>query len=760
LTSTATTQPSDAKYVGHEVCAACHRAEFQRWRDSDHALAMQIADPSTIRGNFDNATYTYNGITSRFYRRGGKYFVRTDGADGALHEYEIAYTFGIRPLQQYLVAFPGGRYQVLSIAWDTRPKAAGGRRWFHMYPNEKVVAGDVLHWTRLSQNWNYQCAECHSTNLRKNYKAAEQRYETTWSEINVSCEACHGPGSAHVEWARSAQRGGSPGAGLPNIENKQDSGSRGLVRLGAHDGAVWTINPATGIAHRDRPRTSRLEVEMCARCHARRGTLTDAYIPGRPLADTHRPALLDETLYYADGQILDEVYEYASFRQSKMYAQGVTCSDCHEPHALRVGDAPNDVCARCHLSARFSTPAHHHHKAESKGASCVACHMPTRTYMVVDPRYDHSFRIPRPDLTQTAGTPNACTECHRDRSAQWAADAVTKWYGDRSNLPPHYGIALHEGRTRSAGAERALAAVANDAGSTPAIVRATALSLLRPILSPLSTPVVESGLRDEDPLVRAAAIETTEALDPATRARLVEPLLTDSVRLVRIQAGRALATVPDSLMPEGRLAARQRALDEWIAVQQEQADTPGAHINLGALSFERRDYPRARQEFEAALAIEPSFVPASVNLADLYREQGQDEEGERVLRRALARTPDQADLHHALGLLLARQHRASESMAELERAALLQPDNPRLAYVLAIDWYSNGRRDEAVHLLERTYKAHDGDRDVLSALVAYTREAGKLDLALDYARKLALLAPADAEVRALVAQLEAAVGRE
>jgi Doubled CXXCH motif (Paired_CXXCH_1)/Cytochrome c554 and c-prime len=336
------TSAGDAIFVGRAVCSTCHAEQDQRWHGSHHDLAMQVADEQTVLGDFENATFTYRDVTTTFFRRDGKFFVRTDGPDGQLHDYEVAYTFGVTPLQQYLIAFPGGRYQALGIAWDSRPQDAGGQHWFHLYPEQRLAPGNPLHWTGLDQTWNYQCAECHSTNLQKNYRLDGDRYETTWSELNVACEACHGPGSRHVAWAKA-------GGTVPTPEEP----SKGLmVQLTGRDDAAWVMDPHTGSAKRTTPLPARFEVETCARCHARRGILDDRYVPGRSLMDTHRPALLEEGLYYADGQIQDEVYEYGSFLQSKMYRAGVTCSDCHDPHSLRLRDTENALCAHCHSPER------------------------------------------------------------------------------------------------------------------------------------------------------------------------------------------------------------------------------------------------------------------------------------------------------------------------------------------------------------------------------------------------------------------------
>ena len=733
----------EATFVGVATCADCHRPQTDRWRGSYHDRAMQPADASTVRGDFGGAAFRYAGVTSRFTARDGRYFVTTDGPDGALREYEIAYTFGDYPLQQYLVRFPGGRLQALSLSWDARPEAEGGQRWFHLYPREQVRAGDVLHWTGPAHNWNAQCAECHSTNLRKGYVADEDRYETTWSELDVSCEACHGPGAAHVAWARAGASG--PAAG---------SVSKGLTfTLDGRSTGRWIMNPVTGIAERDRRLPSRSELETCARCHARRGLLTDAYVHGRPLADTHQPSVLDEGLYFADGQILDEVYEYGSFLQSRMHMAGVTCSDCHDPHDLRVGETPDEVCSRCHQTATFRRPAHHRHRAGSPGASCVNCHMPARTYMVVDTRRDHSFRVPRPDLSAALGTPNACTACHEDRPPEWAAGQALAWWGATRREGAHHATALSKGRTLSADAERSLRAAALDA-AMPAIARATAVTLLARLLSPESADAVAAAAADPDPLVRAAAARTAERLPDATRALALSPLFGDPVRLVRVTAGRAAASIDQGALRPHGVSARDRALTEWIEVQREQSDAPGARVNLGALYVEQGQLAAGRAEYEAALRLQPAFVPALVNLADLHRMAGREEEAERVLREGLTRVPDEPALHESLGLLLVRTGRRAEALPAFERARALSPDEPRYAYVLGVAYHSMGRRDAALALLARSHDAHPGDRNTLEALVAYSREAGDRSAALEYARRLAALSPFDPGVRRLITELE------
>jgi Flp pilus assembly protein TadD len=735
--------PAPLAYVRTEACAGCHPEEVKRWRGSQHPLAMQEATEASVLGDFKDARFTYNGIVSRFFRKEGKYLVRTEGPDGRPRDYEIAYTFGVWPLQQYLVPFPAGRYQALGIAWDSRPKKEGGQRWFHLYPNEKVDSRDVLHWTKPSQNWNTQCAECHSTDLRKGFRWPDDHFQTTFSEIDVACETCHGPGSRHVAWAERVKARGVKPKGEPGL----------IVRFTERRSRTWEMDLARGIAKPTRFLETRYEIETCARCHGRRGLLTEDYRPGRLLADTHRPALLEEGLYHADGQMRDEVYNWGSFLQSRMYAAGVTCSDCHDPHGLKVRVAPDAVCSSCHQPEKFATRKHHFHREAGKGASCVSCHMRTVTYMVVDPRHDHSFRVPRPDLTLSLGSPNTCNDCHRDRSAQWAQGAIRRWYPKGRWTTPHYGEALQAGRTFRPDAEEALVRVATDARE-PGIVRGTAVSLLPPYLSPLSRPALAKAVADKDPLVRLGAATALDALEPKERVRIGAPLLGDPVRAVRVEAVVPFADVPAEHLTADQRIAFDRALDDFFQAQRANAERPESHVNLGIVFVRRGRRDEARRAYDAALRLAPWFIPAYANLADLLRAQGKDEEGEKVLRQGLRVDSGSAALRHALGLLLVRQKRIDEALAELGRAAELAPEDPGFAYAYAVGLHSTGKTDRALAVLRRAQGRSPGARPLLVALVTINRDRGALREARAWAKKLAATAPADPAARQLVVELE------
>jgi predicted CXXCH cytochrome family protein len=725
---------SAATFVGSETCAGCHRAEAEQWQASQHKQAMDHATDKSVLGDFSNATFNYHGVKSRFFRKDGKFLVETDGPDGKLATFEVKYTFGIDPLQQYLVEFPDGRLQALSLAWDSRPKEQGGQRWFHLYPNEEIKHDDILHWTKLNQNWNFMCSECHSTGVRKNYDAAADRFNTTWAEISVGCETCHGQGSHHVAWARDQQSWWPFG--------KHEDKSKGLaVRFDERSDVTWRQDPRTGNPQRNfTPPILRKEVETCGLCHARRAEFSEDWVPGQWLSDTHVVSELSRGLYHADGQMQDEVYNYGSFKQSKMFAAGVTCSDCHDPHSAKLKVSADGVCLQCHSSGKYATAAHNHHDAAKAPIGCVSCHMPTRTYMVIDPRHDHSLRIPRPDLSVKLGTPNACNDCHTDKSAEWAASAIESWYGPNREGFQNYADAFHAAWTDQPDAAKLLADVATG-GSAPAFARASALTDLAPSISPANVNLARAGLSDPDPMVRIGALDMLESVPANQIWPLASPLLSDPSRGVRIRAASLLAVVPTANQPPADRERFEGAAAEFISAQRFNADRPEARAALGSFFAKRGRSAEAETEYKAALRLSPQYAPAAANLADLYRGLGREADGQSVLRAALLASPQDAGLHHALGLTLVRLKRADQALDELRSAAALDPGQARYAYVYAVALHSAGHVGEAITELKENLTRHPSDRDTLLALISFSRESGDIGSALEFAERLEGIVP-------------------
>jgi Flp pilus assembly protein TadD/formate-dependent nitrite reductase cytochrome c552 subunit len=716
----------DPQFVGSAACVDCHATQYSEWSDSHHDLAMQVADESTVLGNFEQAEFDYFGSTTQFLRRDGRFIVRTANASDEAEEFEITHTFGVTPLQQYLVAFPGGRLQSLPFAWDSRPATEGGRRWFHVYPDEFIEPGDELHWTGRQHNWNYMCAECHSTDLQVNYDQDLDSFDTRWSEINVGCEACHGPASKHVNAAR----------------NGELSRSKGLqVDLDDHGRAVWQMNLQTGIAERSEMafRQAR-QPEACGRCHARRGVISADYEYGEPLAETHRVALLDARLYHDDGQILDEVYVYGSFVQSRMHRAGVTCSDCHNPHSLELHTRPepSDICSQCHLPEKFAAAEHHRHQPDD--VACVDCHMPATTYMVVDPRRDHSFRIPRPDLSVTTNAPNACNNCHADHDAAWAATAAENWWGPKG---PHFASVFAEARNEAVNPD-----LIGVAGNTelPGIVRASAISRLSGPPTQGDAESIQIALLDADSLIRVAAVRAARMLPSEALLQIVPALLKDPVRSVRIEAAITLSGVYEYLASNADFFA---AANEYRAAMSAIASRPEAHVSLGDFEASLGNPDQAIKHYAKGLSMDPTLAASRLNYADALRRFGDEAGAEKLLRDGLTLDSASAELRHSLGLLLVRTERSDDGLSELSQAVLLAPENPRFAYVEGIALNSLGQTDASIVVMQQAHLRFAGDFDIAWALATLHRDNGSSAAAMTVIEGLEKQYPGDARIESL-----------
>ena len=696
---------ADPAYVGSESCKGCHAAAWANWRSSDHYQAMLPATNDTVLGDFNNASFTYAGNTHRLFRRDDRYFAESDNAQGEMQEFEIAYTFGFYPLQQYLVGFPDGRFQVLGIAWDSRPKAEGGQRWYHLYPDEAITHTDVLHWTGSFQNWNSRCAACHSTELKKNYSPATNSYATHWAEINVGCEACHGPGSEHANWAATGRATKDPG--FSNV----------LAGKG-----VWAKEGDKATLQRQDGGNAESQLGVCAACHSRRTELSEDHA-GKLFSDLFELRLLEQDMYFADGQMREEVYDYGSFLQSKMHTAGVACTNCHEPHSGKLLAQGNALCAQCHQAAIYDRPEHHHHPVASSGAACVNCHMPSTTYMGVDARRDHSLRIPEPALTVEMGIPNACNRCHQDRDAGWAAAAVAGWN-------PHAGSKVAQARVMTAAwqdqayALPGLIALANEPGK-PAILRATAVLESARFPSQEALAMIQQQLGDPDPLVRGAAARALEQLPTTNRYALLQPLITDPSKSVRMEVARVLADMsPDRVSANGQgelIALRKEYLDALNL----NADMPESLLNLGTYMSLAGQPEEAERAYRQALKLSPGFVPAMINLADLYRAAGLDSEAGKLLQSAIEIAPGSAPAQHAMGLLKVRQHQLAQAVPFLKLSAELDPANSRYDYVYAVALYETGQKQQAVAVLEQSLMKHPGNPEIRSALQAYYTQLGE-----------------------------------
>ncbi|MFV0515455.1 MAG: cytochrome c3 family protein [Jhaorihella sp.] len=611
-------QSGQPAYVGSDTCTGCHEDAAEAWAESHHALAWTLPGPDTVKADFDNTTFAHDGFSAAFRVEDGNYFVTVTETDGSVTDYPVHSVAGVAPLQQFLIETEPGRLQSFDVVWDV-----AGEAWYHLYPDQDLPPGDGLHWRGPYKTWNARCAECHATGYERNYDPRSRAYASTQAEIGVGCEACHGPGSLHLDWAR-----GEPGAVAP---------------------------PAHGFSAALGQGDTARDIEQCATCHSRREAITDGNpLPGTPFAEAHTLELLRSGRYHADGQILDEVYVYGSFLQSRMYARGVSCMNCHEPHGATLKAEGNAVCTQCHSPAgnpdfptlrlaAYDDPSHHHHAPGSTGAQCKSCHMIERVYMGIDGRRDHSFRIPRPDLGAEMEAPDACTDCHDDLDRDRAAAAIAEWYPDPARRDAHFGQAFALASRDPRAAAPALRKIALDA-DRPGIVRATALYFLQPLADPALATAMAPLLSDPDPLVRGGAAGLQAGAPAQDRAGRLMTVLADPVRSVRILAGKQMLTVsPETLTPSQRALVGE-AMSDWRISLANKLDFPETHLVLGGIALTGRNLRGAQAAFREVVRLDPQRAEAWNMLVRLAQVEGGADRARGVLNEALAYLPEDPQL--------------------------------------------------------------------------------------------------------------------
>lgn len=704
-TATATPAAQPVALVDEKACQGCHGAEVKQWQGSHHQRAMQLPTEQTVLGDFNDQTFTSDKETTRFFRRDGGFWVNTPGPDGQPADFKVAYTFGVEPLQQYLLELPAGHLQPLGVAWDTEKK-----QWFHLYPGQGIDASNALHWTKTAQNANYMCIECHTTGFKRNFNDKTNTFASHWQALGVGCQSCHGPASEHLSWAAKP--------------NKADL-SKGFEK------------PLLSQT------TNRGQVETCARCHSLRAALGDGYKHSSALLDDYLPSALNAAQYEVDGTIKGEVFEYGSFTQSKMFAKGVACTNCHNPHSTQLKAQGNAVCTQCHnpagktaapgvdgagLQAKdYDSPAHTKHPAGSPAAQCTACHMPGKFYMGNDFRHDHSFSVPNPAQSKALGTPDACMGCHRETKSKLLIEQFNAMY---PNSKPHdggYAQSLDQARKGSAGAARALQAQLART-DLPAIRRAALLTELANYPSAQALTLISNGLKSPDGEVREAAVRALSTMAaPQQVGQLLTPLLRDPLRAVRLAAIWELAQQPPEARQNLTPAFWQQLLGEYEQVQLQLLERGEGNMNLAGLYQLTGRSAQVEARLRTALQRDPDFLPALVSLAQLL-EQSHPQEAAQLLEQAIQRNPQEALLYHSKGLSLVRQGDYQDAISAFAKADALEPLNPQYGYVLAIALHDSGSPDKAIAQLQAMLKRQPQNRNARMALVNYAQETRNVEL--------------------------------
>ncbi|SDW53371.1 Tetratricopeptide (TPR) repeat [Lutibacter oricola] len=702
-------EPVASTFVGGSSCKTCHESEYNSWKDSHHDQAMKLADSVSILANFNNTKFTHKGVTSKFYKKDGDFYVNTQGEDGKYHEYKIIYTFGFTPLQQYIVKFPDGKYQCLLTAWDSVKN-----KWFHLQPKLDIHHEEWMNWTGGSQNWNTMCADCHSTNLHKNFDGETDIYKTTFDEINVNCEACHGPSSEHVAFYEKEDQTGTP----PKMHMETGMDSKELV-------------------------------QKCARCHSRRAQITDFYDYKGHFLDHYDPQLLTSPTYFEDGQILDEDYVYASFVQSKMYSLGVSCRDCHDVHSMKLKKDGNDLCLTCHVPANYNTPKHHFHKENTEASQCINCHMTGRIYMGNDFRRDHSFRIPRPDQSEKYGTPNACNGCHTDKSAKWAADFVIEKYGDER--ADHFSDHLLKGYHENKDGFKDVFSNEN----YPEIARATAINqYVNRAITEEDVVNLLSYLKDPSILVRTETVRALEKTQLPNYSNNVMPLLQDSLRIVRIAAARYfnMAKIDMSTNEDFKKANK-----EYLNQLDLNLDFASGHHQKALYYQAKNNTEAAIKSYEKAIKIDSYYNMSRMNLALLYYQLGEPKKSEKLYLKVIEQEPDFALSYYMLGLLYNELGDNENSLKYLKLSSEREPASVNSFYNYALKLQGIKDYKESILVLNKGLKEFPNDERLLHIKAIALVNLNKLSEAYQIAVDLTKINPNNPNYQQLLQNIQVTI---
>lgn len=711
-------------YVGTEQCIDCHKDEYEAWKGSDHDMSMRHAAPDAVLGDFNNATIMFKGKENKFFKKGDQYWVNIEGPDGKFHDYQIKYTFAYKPLQQYMVEFEDGRVQLIPFAWGAHDDDKAGPKWFHLYP-EFTEKHDDYFWTNTGQNWNYMCADCHSTDVKKNFDVETNTYNTTFSEINVGCESCHGPGSEHMEWSKEQDKSVKH-AGFDRDITKQVT--NWILKEGKS-----TLMPEK-IDHTQ-------QTLVCAQCHSRRTQISnDDHVKTNDFGNKYLLSLLTPRLYYPDGQIYDEDFVYGSFLQSKMNQQGVVCTNCHDPHKAELAIPKEAVCLQCHLPNKYAVKEHHKHEEGGEGAQCTNCHMAETTYMQVDDRADHAWHSPRPDLANTLGTPDTCLSCHEEKDSNWSQSWTEKWYpNSKVKEERHFGPVFAAADRNMGNISAPLTQIAQN-NYYANIVRASAMERMAAYPDTNSIISLARGAKNEDSNMRVGAIRGAINLRGPERWRIVAPLLMDDILSVRTEAALALAPLWDELSDANKETIKP-ALDEYIAIQDYNADRGYAHTNKGNILTYQSKFEEAEKAYKESMRIEPYFTTAYVNLADLYRRQNNGTALVSTLEAGMKAVPDNGIFPYSLGLYYIRNKQSEKAILNFKKATELTPTDSNFHYVYALSVEATNPL-EAQKAFRKAYQAGGNPQHLYALCNLFINQ--KSFQAQQCINELSLVAPEDA----------------
>jgi len=650
---------TSADYIGSNNCGSCHKDAYQQWRQSLHIRMTKPIAEATVVGDFSGAaTLDDHGRAFAFGTADGTPFMRIAFGTAKPETFRVDYTLGAKRYQGYLSTMADGRIYVLPAFWHIE-----SRRWVDWKEITPIPEG--AH--DLRQIWNTNCFNCHGTNIAQGFDVAAKRYKSTWTEMGIGCEACHGPGKPHVElmeaWEKNPE---SKPAYDTSAKNRELSG---LLKI---------FSPRTA--------TPRQTYDTCAYCHGNKQNVFLGFRAGDHYDDYALPFLISEPLpendyqgeFWPDGRPNRFNRPQALTMSGCFKAGQAVCTSCHlshgsrNPFSLKVnitqGRSGDLLCVQCHSGASGASSAsgarllpvsqgvrdpiapwsneaieqHTFHKADSAGSRCISCHMSDVNWRLLIRRRDHTFQAPVPETTAAFGVPNACTTCHDDRTPEWAARQMDQWWGDGSRRQASTSLAdtMYRAGSGDARALPGLARLAVDR-SQGLLVRASAVEFMQQLalgtagtgnsdaqsqtsfgrgaagggkrqrmppaaLTPEQVNALIGAASDPEPIVRAQAVNAL--LAAGTRDRIVPPIvarLNDSSRIVRARAAEALLALGISSLPGAIGQQLARAQDEYAQSLQDFPDAATNHSALGWLDAERNRTAEASAALDRAMSLDP-----------------------------------------------------------------------------------------------------------------------------------------------------------
>ena len=650
-------------------CEECHQEVYDRWVESDHFHANDLFRKSEWEKVFNGyRVYVKSGRVSEFLVKKGEPTIRTIGLDGVSHDFHPEMTLAYSPMVQFLVPFPGGRWQVTDHAWDMQKQ-----EWFSVFDfeDDNRRPEEWGHWTQRGMNWNAQCGICHTTHFSKNYRIESDSYQSEWKEQGIACLQCHGAMPKHL------------------------------------------ANPDAPISD-DEQVSSEAYYQSCYSCHSRREDITGDFRIGDRFEDHHRIQLpVSERYYFPDGQNKDEVFVYGSFLQSRMYQKGVRCMDCHDPHSMKVilPIENNQLCMVCHTApgARGAIPVdpvlHGHHEVGSEGNRCVECHMPERIYMARDPRRDHGFHTPDPFLSQEIGVPNACINCHAEEGETWVMDAYEDWYGESEKRKTARKQARITNQAYSGDPDSVDDLLELLDESDMDIWRAAYAQMamdLRP--TPEVFARVLPYLEDDSYLVRSAILQTLTNY-PGYES-LIRPLLNDPARVVRVDAAWYLRNEMD---PDSKV------WKELMHYMRYTADQPGGALRWSEFEAGRGNTAAAEEWIDKVIEWDRTSVDAMLAKGFLLNRLGKPKEAILAFGKVFERDPQNPLPLYYQALIMAEQGDSDLAFETLHRVISIDPEMDRAWYNLGLLYNETGDVDSALSYLDQAISLNPEQPDYLYA---------------------------------------------